>query len=123
MNNSSKKFMRKINFPRRLCFLPVKSHIRKSTKMRFPGYPPKVVQLHNNRKSSEMVVQGWYITHFDRRDILNTQKICLGGFRNLSDLQRSIHEFLGNFDRGTESPKIECLNFGPRNFFSKIVFM
>ena len=97
MNNSSKKCMRIINFPRRLCFLPVKSHIRKSTKMRFPGYPPKVVQLHNNRKSSEMVVQGWYITHFDRRDILNTQKICLGGFRNLSDLQRSNHVFLGFF--------------------------
>ena len=33
MNNSRNKFMRKINFPKRLCFLPVKSQIRTLSKI------------------------------------------------------------------------------------------
>ena len=44
-----------------------------------------------------MVVRGWYMAHFDRRDFLNTKKIGLGGFRNLPDLPRSIREILGFF--------------------------
>ena len=65
--------------------------------MGFPRIQAELVQLHNNRKSSEMVVRGWYMTHFDRIDILNTKKLGLGGFRILSVLQRSIRDFLGFF--------------------------
>ena len=66
-------------------------------KMRLLENPPKMARLHKYRKSSEMVVQGWHMTHYNRKDILNTKKLCLGGFRNLSDLQRSNHVFLGFF--------------------------
>ena len=127
MNNSSTKYMRIINFSKRLCFLPVNSHIRKWTKMRFLGNPPKVVQLQNYIKSWIMVVQGWYMTHINRKDILNTKKLCLGGFRNLSDLQRSNPVFLGFFREilvDVQNPKkIECLDFRVRKFCSKIIFM
>ena len=97
MRISRRMIMLKIIFPWNNSFLSDMSHVHKSTKKRFPGDPPKVVQLQNNRKSAKMVVWGWYMTHFDRKNILNSKKICLGGFRNLSDLQRSIHEFLGFF--------------------------
>ena len=97
MDSSRKIIPRKIVFPWNNSFLSDMSHVHKSTKMRFPGNPPKVVQLQNSRKSAKMVVWGWYMTHFDRKNFLNSKKICLGGFRNLSDLQRSIREFLGFF--------------------------
>ena len=54
----------------------------------------EMAKLQNYIKSSEMVVRGWYMTHFDRRDVLNTKKICLDGFRNLSDIQWPIRDFL-----------------------------
>ena len=56
-----------------------------------------MVELYKYRKSPEMVVQGWHMTHFNRKDILNTKKLCLGGFRNFPDLPRSIREILGFF--------------------------
>ena len=93
MNDSRKKKNVKNDFLNFFGFLSAKSHFHKSTKTRFPENPSKVIQLHNYIKSSEMVVRGWYMTHFDRRDVLNTEKICLDGFRNLSDIQRSIRDF------------------------------
>ena len=43
----------------------------------------EMAKLQNYIKSSEMVVRGWYMTHFDRRDVLNTKKICLDEFPQL----------------------------------------
>ena len=53
----------------------------------------KMVELHNNRKSLEMVVRGWYMTHFDRRDLLKSKKLVWGGFSNMSDYSGPICEF------------------------------
>ncbi len=86
MNNSSTKNGYKHIFPQNNSFLSDMSHIQKSPKMGFSGNPSKTVELHNNRKSSEMVARGWYMTHFDRRDFLNSKKIGLGEFRDFSDL-------------------------------------
>ena len=74
MDISQKKMSLKNNFPRILCFSPEISHIHKSTKMGFQGNQPKMAQLRNNITSSKMVVRGWYMTHFDRRDPLNSKK-------------------------------------------------
>ena len=71
----SQKILRPKNyFPKNVIFSPEISHIRKSTKVRFPRNQPKMAQLHQNTTSSEMVVRGWYTTHFDRRDLLNSKK-------------------------------------------------
>ena len=56
----------------------------KSSNMQFLGNPWKMVDFHRNRKSSEMVVWGWYMTHFDRRDILNSKKNMFGSIPNLA---------------------------------------
>ena len=85
MNNSRNKYQDKIIFSNFYGFPSAMSHFHKSTKTRFPENPSKVVQLHNYIKSSEMVVRGWYMTHFDRRDILNSKKIGLGWYCNYSD--------------------------------------
>ncbi len=61
--------------------------------MGFPGNPPKIIEIRQNRKSSKMVVWGWYMTHFDRRDFLKPKKIDLDDFRILPDLQEPICEF------------------------------
>ena len=87
----------------------------------------EMAKLQNYIKSSEMVVRGWYMIHFDRRDVLNTKKICLDGFRNLSDIQWPIRDFLWFFHKF----RIERLmwgkkyfsNFRLRNFFSKMIFI
>ncbi len=78
MNDSRRKKNVKNDFLNFFGFLSAKSHFHKSTKTRFPENPSKVIQLHNYIKSSEMVVRGWYMTYFDRRDILNSKKIGLG---------------------------------------------
>ena len=72
-------------------------HTQKSTKMGFPGNPPKIIEIRQNRKSSKMVVWGWYMTHFDRRDCLMPKKIDLDDFRILPDLQDPICEFADFF--------------------------
>ncbi len=84
IDNSRKKYQDKIIFSNFYGFPSAMSHFHKSTKTRFPENPSKVVQLHNYIKSSEMVVRGWYLTHFDRRDILNSKKIGLGWFCDFS---------------------------------------
>ena len=100
------------------------ANCRKSSKMQFPEYPPKVVQLQNYIKSSEMVVHGRYMTHFDRRDLLKSEKIGLGGFCNLSDLQRSIHQFLRFFmeisdiTRNLKKSSASTIEF--KKFFQKL---
>ena len=45
-----------------------------------------------DRKSSIMVTRGWYLTHFDNRDLLKSKKIDLGGFRNMPYLHGPICE-------------------------------
>ncbi len=89
-----KKISRKNNFPRILCFPSTMSHIHKSTKMRFPGNRPKMAQLHKNTTSSKMVAWGWYMTHFNRRDLLNSKKLVWDGFHNLPDLPGRFAIFL-----------------------------
>ena len=93
MNNSSKKIMRENNFPRFFGFPSAISYIRKSTKIRFSRIQPKMVELHKSRKSSKMIVYGWYMTHFDRRDILKSKKLGLGWFWNFFDFPGPIYEF------------------------------
>ena len=80
MNDSRKKKNVKNDFLNLFGFLSAKSHFHKSTKTRFPENSPKMVELHEYRNSSEMVVRGWYMTHFDRRDIPKSKKIGLGRF-------------------------------------------
>ena len=69
-----------------LIFFTPMSHTRTSTKMGFPGNQPKMVQLHGPITFSKMVVRGWYMPHFDRRNLLNSKKQVWGGFRTLPDL-------------------------------------
>ena len=61
--------------------------------MPFLEIRPKMTQLHGPLTLSKMVVRGWYMAHFDRRDLLNSKKQVWGGFRNLPDLQGPICEF------------------------------
>ena len=92
MSISRKKFARKNNFPKRLCFPSGMSWFCKFTKMGFPEIPGKMVKLHNYIKSWEMVARGWYTAHFNRTDILNTKKISLDGFCHLSNFSGPICE-------------------------------
>ena len=83
-------------------------HIRKPTQMPCLEIRPKMPQLHEPITLSKMVVWGWYITHFDRRDLLNSKKQVWGGFRNLPGLYGPICEifdFFGNFDLGDRYQK------------------
>ena len=96
----SQKILRRKNyFPSSIIFSPAMSHILISTKMGFSINQPKMGQLHKNTTSSEMVVRGWYTTHFDRRDLLNSKKLCWGGFPNLRGLPGPIRDF-SRFFRG-----------------------
>ena len=93
MNKSRNKIHAKNYFLDFFGFFPTKSHSRISPKMRFSGNLPEIVKFPKYIKSSEMVVRGWYMAHFHRRDFLKSKKIGLGGFRNMPDPQRSICEF------------------------------
>ena len=68
-------------------------HIRKSTKMPFLENRPKMPPLHGPITFSKMDVRGWYMPHFDRRDLLDSKKQVWGGFRNLPGLYGPICEF------------------------------
>ena len=98
-NISQKINSRKNYFFKNLNFLKAVSYIHKSTKMRFPGNRPEMLKLHYHITSSKMVVRGWYMTHFDRRDLLNSKKQVWGGFRNLPDLCGPICEFSRFFSK------------------------
>ena len=82
-----------------------------------------MLQLHNYRKSSEMVVRGWYLTENDRRDILNSKKLGLGWFMHLIRLlwadMRFFPIFQGNFANFENSEKPIFLTFESENFFQK----
>ena len=86
----------------------------------------EMAKLQNYIKSSEMVVRGWYMTHFDRRDILNSKKIGLGWYCNYSDsyvlILRIFSIFFGNFVLSRKSSKTDFSNFRLRNFSSKMIF-
>ena len=125
MNNSGNTICAKNYFLDFFGFFPTKSQIRKSSKMGIPENPSKVVQLHKSINSSRMVVRGWYMTHFDRRDLLHSKKLGVGWLRTLSDCHGPICEFsrfFRNFTRFHMSWKTDFFNFRPRNFFSKINF-
>ena len=83
INISQKIISRKNYFSKNNSFPSAMSHIRTSTKMGFPGNRPKMLQLRDHITLSKMVVRGWYMTHFDRTDLLNSKKQVWGGFRNL----------------------------------------
>ena len=127
---SQKKISRKNNYPRILCFPSAMSHIRTSTKMRFPGNQLKMLQLHNNITFSKMVVRGCYMTHFDRRDLLNSKKLVWGGFPNLPDLPGPICDFtrfFRKFRSGRQVLKNRFLNLSTKekmleNLFYQNVF-
>ena len=94
MNNSGNTICAKNYFLDFFGFFPTKSQIRKSSKMGIPENPSKVVQLHKSINSSRMVVRGWYMTHFDRRDLLHSKK---NRFRVVLHLVRLIWGDLGIF--------------------------
>ena len=81
-------------------------HIRKPTQMGFPEIRPKMPQLHGPITFSKMDVRGWYMPHFDRRDLLNSKKQVWGGFRNLPDLYGPICEFSRFFGKFRSGPRI-----------------
>ena len=126
MNYSGNKICAKNYFHEIFGFFPSKSQIRKSSKVGFPENAPKIAQFHKHRKSSEMVVRGWYMTHFDRRDLLQSKKQVWGGFRNLSDLPNPIREFSQFFwEISTEAqePKTPSApTFESDIFFQKLFF-
>ena len=90
---SQKILWRKNCFPKNNSFSPEISHIHKPTKIGFPRNQPKMHQLHKNTTSSKMVVRGWYMTRFDRRDLLNSEKKVWDGFHNLPALPGPICDF------------------------------
>ena len=91
--------MWKIIFLEKIVF-PLRCHdFANLQKIRLPEIPPNMARLHKYRKSSEMVVRGWYMTHFDRRNVLNSEKLGFGRFRTFSDHQRSIFDFSMFFPR------------------------
>ena len=105
--NISQKILRRENyFPWNVIFSPEMSHICTSAKIGFPGNQPKIPQLHKNTTSSEMIVRGWYMTHIDRRDLLNSKKKGWGGFHNLSGLPGPICDFSRFFWGFRAAPQI-----------------
>ena len=67
----SQKILRRKNyFPWNVIFSPEISHIHTLTKMGFPINKPKMAQ-HNFFENDRT---GWFMTHFDRRDLLNSKK-------------------------------------------------
>ena len=73
-----------------------------------------------------MVVRGWYMTHFDRTDLLHSKKQVWGGFRNYSDLQKPIYEKFSIFSEfsvwAAGSRKPIFLTSESENFFQKLFF-
>ncbi len=58
---------------------PLQCHtFAKRRKCDFREILQEMVEFQNYIKSSEMVARGWYMTHFDRRDILKSKKFGLG---------------------------------------------
>ena len=127
MKSSSKKILRKSDFPCFNSFPSAMSHFRKSTKMWFPTHQPKKPQLHNYRKSSIMVIRGWYLTHFDSRDLLKSKKNWFGW---IPQLIRSPRADLRNFpifpefsQISTGSKKPIFLTFESEIFFKNDFYM
>ena len=130
MNTFINKFCVKNYFPRFFGFFPATSHIRKSAKMWLLENRSKMLQLHQIRKSSKMIVRGWYIPHFERRDLLHSKKQVWGGFCNLSDLPGLICDFsrfFRKFRPGSRIPKIRFFwlpspkKMFEMHFFSKVL--
>ena len=123
MSNSRNKIVRKINFAWFNSFPSAMSWFWKSSKLWFPENPPKMVELHNYIKSSEMVVRGWYMTHFDRKDLLRSKKIVSDRFHILPDLPGTICEifrFFCNFCQNLQLLKNRFfLTFKFENFSQK----
>ena len=90
------------------CNFPIgNSHIKhKSTKMRFQGNQPEMHQLDDYIISSKIVVWGWYMTHFDRRDLLKSKKKVWDGFHHLSVIPGPICDFPRIFREFRGGPRI-----------------
>ena len=124
-NISQKIISRKNYFPWNVSFFAAIWHTRTSTKMGFPGNQPKMVQLHGPITFSKMVVRGWYMPHFDRRDLLNSKKQVWGGFRNLPGLYGPICEifrFFRKFHLGSRYQKKWFFWLQSPKKWSKITF-
>ena len=124
-NISQKIISRKNYFPRNYGFPSAMSHTRTSTKIRFPGNRPEMLQLRDHITSSKMVVRGWYMTHFDRTDLLNSKKQVWGGFRNLPDLGGPICDFshfFRKFRSGWLVAKNRFFDFRVRKNDRKLLF-
>ena len=101
------------------------SHMHKSTKMRFPGNQPEILQLHKNITSSKMVVRGWYMTHFDPRDLLNSKNrfgVVSATYPTSAGRFAIFLDFFGNFDLGLGFSKSDFFDFRVRKKCSKINF-
>ena len=85
-----------------------------------------MVEFHENRKSPEMVVGDWYMTHFDRRDLLKSKKLVWGRFRNMPDLPGPICDFLRFFRKFRLEWLVSGKNifqiFDSEIFFQKLIF-
>ena len=121
MDNSRNQILRKNNFPSLPNFFFDLSHIFKFAKMRFRGNPRKTPEFHQSKKSSKMVVWGWYMTHFDRRDLLKCEKLVLDRFRNipvLPDPICKIFRFFRNFHQISQVLKMRFFGLSsPKIFF------
>ena len=108
-------FLNVMVFPRRC-------HISTNRpKCDFQEIGQKCTNFSKNTTSSKMVVWGWYMTHNDRRDPLNSKKLVWGGFPHLPGLLGPICDFLGffgNFEVGRRSSKNRVLGLpSPKKMF------
>ena len=121
MDNSRNTFSPKNNFPWFNSFPSAMSCFHITTKMRFRGNPRKTVELQNYIKSWKMVVRSWYMTHFDRRDLLKSKKIVSERFRNIPGLPGSIFEifrFIWDFCKIPQVLKIRFFELSsPKKIF------
>ena len=126
MDNSRNTFSPKNNFPCFNSFSSAMSCFHITTKMRFRGNPRKTVELQNYIKSWKMVVRSWYMTHFDRRDLLKSKKL----FRIDSATYPAsparfskFFDFFGIFAKFRRFWKSDFLNFRVRKKSSKMIFI
>ena len=127
MGNSRKIIPRKNYFPWFNSFLSPRSYVHKSTKTRFPENPSKVVQLQNYITSWKMVVRSWYMTHFDRRDLLKSKKklfrIDSATYPASPARFSKFFDFFGIFAKFRRFWKSDFLNFRVRKKSSKMIFI
>ena len=126
MNNSRNIIYAKNNFLDFFGFLSAKSHSRISPKMWFSGNLPEKVKFPKYIKSPIMVVWGWYMTHFDCRDILMYKKNRIGMIfllvRPLGADLRNLGFFSLIFTMIVKFWKSSARTFDSEILFQKLIF-